>query len=112
MSEHVSDLNVRPNPDAELVTLADYVANFSIDSELAFSTARYCLMDAIACAMLALRHSHCTRLLGPVVPGTVVPHGARVIGTNFVLDPILAAFNIGMLIRWLDFNDTWLAAEW
>lgn len=107
-----TEMNVRPNPDKELVTLADYVANYKIKSELAYSTARYCLMDSLACAFQALQYPQCTKLLGPIVPGTVVPNGARVPGTKFELDPILAAFNIGALIRWLDFNDTWLAAEW
>lgn len=109
---YVAELNVRPAPDKELVTLADYVASEPINSELAFSTARYCLMDSIGCAILALQYPACTKLLGPIIPGTIVPNGARVPGTDFVLDPVQAAFNIGTLIRWLDFNDTWLAAEW
>jgi 2-methylcitrate dehydratase len=92
--------------------MAAYAAHYNIDSALAFSTARYCLMDALGCALLAMQYPECTKLLGPIVPGTVVPHGARVPGTSFVLDPIQAAFNIGTQIRWLDFNDTWLAAEW
>lgn len=109
---HHADSNTRPAFDPVLTTIADYTFNKKIDSPLAFSTARYCLMDAMGCAILTLQFSDCTKLLGPVVPGTVVPNGARVIGTSFELDPILAAFNIGTLIRWLDFNDTWLAAEW
>lgn len=108
----MADVNVRPHPDQELVTLANYVTNFTIKSPLAFSTARYCLMDALGCGFLALHYPECTKLLGPIIPGTTVPRGSRVPGTSFELDPILAAFNIGTLIRWLDFNDTWLAAEW
>lgn len=104
--------NSKPPYDKELLALAHYLANHSIKSELAYSTARYCLMDALGCGFLALKHSACTKLLGPLVPGTVVPQGVRVPGTAFELDPILAAFNIGTMIRWLDFNDTWLAAEW
>lgn len=112
MSAFVADVNVRPAPDKELVSLADYVAHYDKPSALALTTARYCLMDALGCGFLALQYPQCTKLLGPIVPGTTVPHGARVPGTRFELDPILAAFNIGALIRWLDFNDTWLAAEW
>lgn len=109
---HAIAENIRPAPDQELVTVADYVTHTTIDSELAYSTARYCLMDSLGCAALALQYPACTKLLGPIIPGTTVPHGARVPGTNYILDPILAAFNIGTLIRWLDYNDTWLAAEW
>ena len=98
--------------DAALSTIADYVTNPAPLSKLAYTTARYCLMDALGCAILALQYPACTKLLGPIVPNTTIPHGARVPGTNYVLDPIQAAFNIGTLIRWLDFNDTWLAAEW
>lgn len=104
--------NIRPTPDKELVDIADYVLGYQINSDLAYETARYCLMDALGCAMLALNFPECTKLLGPIVPGTTVPNGARVPGTNFVLDPITAAFNLGAMIRWLDYNDTWLAAEW
>lgn len=104
--------NIRPTADKELVEVADYVANFKIDHALALTTARYCLMDSLGCAILALEYPACTQLLGPIIPGTNVPNGARVPGTSYILDPILAAFNIGTLIRWLDFNDTWLAAEW
>lgn len=107
-----SDANVKSAPDAELIAIAKYVANDHAFSSLAYTTARLCLMDAIGCAILALNYPACTKLLGPVIPGTSVPIGARVPGTSFFLDPILAAFNIGTLIRWLDFNDTWLAAEW
>lgn len=112
MALHMVDDNLRPAPDAELVTIADYVATTPINSELAYTTARYCLMDALGCGILALKYPACTTLLGPIIPGTVVPVGARVPGTPYLLDPILAAFNIGAIIRWLDFNDTWLAAEW
>lgn len=106
------DQNIRPAPDAELVSIADYAAKSSLTSELAYTTARYCLMDALGCAILALQYPACTKLLGPIVPGTSVPIGTRVPGTDFLLDPILGAFNIGTLVRWLDYNDTWLAAEW
>lgn len=112
MASYVAEQNLRPAPDKELVTMAEYVSKHVIHSELAYSTARYCLMDSLACAFLALHYPSCTKLLGPIVPGTIVPNGARVPGTDYVLDPILAAFNIGALVRWLDFNDTWLAAEW
>lgn len=92
--------------------IADYVMNYKINSDEAYQTAQACLADSLGCALLALQFKECTKLLGPVVPGTIVPGGCRVPGTNFVLDPIRAAFNIGTLIRWLDYNDTWLAAEW
>jgi 2-methylcitrate dehydratase len=98
--------------DEAIETVADYVDSAVISSEEAFQTASACLADSLGCAILALKFKECTKLLGPVVPGTVVPHGSRVPGTNFILDPIRGAFNIGMMIRWLDFNDTWLAAEW
>ena len=110
MSSYVS--NERPAPDKVLTDIADYALDFKIDSDLAYSTARYCLMDTLGCGLEALEYPACTKLLGPIVPGTVVPNGARVPGTNFQLDPVQAAFNIGAVIRWLDFNDTWLAAEW
>lgn len=112
MSLHMVDENTRPAPDKEFVAIADYVTRKQFDSELAYSTARHCLMDALGCGILALQYPACTKLLGPIVPGTTVPVGARVPGTPFMLDPILAAFNIGTIVRWLDFNDTWLAAEW
>jgi 2-methylcitrate dehydratase len=102
----------RPPPDAVLDTIARYARDTPIDSIAAYETARYCLMDSLACAFQALRYPACTRLLGPVVPGADMPGGARVPGTAFELDPVQAAFNIGAMIRWLDFNDTWLAAEW
>jgi 2-methylcitrate dehydratase len=104
--------NERPPFDKVLTDIADYVLHSEITSDLAYSTARACLIDTLGCGLEALEYPACTRLLGPLVPGTVVPHGARVPGTPYQLDPVLAAFNIGALIRWLDFNDTWLAAEW
>ena len=107
-----ADLNVRPNPDADLVEIAEYVTGPPPISPECFETARYCLLDSLGCATLALQYPACVRHLGPVVPGTVVPRGARVPGTRFELDPVKAAFDIGCLIRWLDYNDTWLAAEW
>ena len=156
---HIPDENIRPAYDAELVSIADYVLRDDLSSEIAYTTARYCLMDALGCAILALQYPACTRLLGPIIPvenssaklntysqrldfqqgaservegvytkymtdderacntaenssAKSIPIGARVPGTNYLLDPILAAFNIGTLVRWLDFNDTWLAAEW
>ncbi|WGT63510.1 bifunctional 2-methylcitrate dehydratase/aconitate hydratase [Variovorax paradoxus] len=111
MSAHIS--NVRPEPDQVLVDIVDYVLDHQqITSALAYETARHCLIDTLGCGLEALEYPACTKLLGPVVPGTVVPHGAKVPGTPYQLDPIQAAFNIGTMIRWLDFNDTWLAAEW
>jgi len=102
----------RPPPDRLLTEIADYVLSYRADGALARDTARYCLMDSLGCALLALNYPECTKLLGPVVPGAVLPGGARVPGTPHELDPVTAACNIGTLIRWLDFNDTWLAAEW
>jgi 2-methylcitrate dehydratase len=110
MSSHIS--NVRPEPDQVIVDIAKYANEYEINSDEAIDTARYCLMDTLGCGLEALSYSACTKLLGPVVPGTTVPNGAKVPGTNYQLDPINAAFNIGAMIRWLDFNDTWLAAEW
>ncbi len=104
--------NVRPDPDQVLVDIADYVIDYQIDSTLAYSTARNCLIDTLGCGLEALEYPACTKLLGPVVAGSVVPNGAKVPGTPYQLDPVQAAFNIGAMIRWLDFNDTWLAAEW
>src|SRR3990167_491678 len=112
MALSTMDESIKPAPDAELNLLADYVCDYHSPSELALTTARFCLMDALGCGILALQYPACTKLLGPIIPGTQLPIGARVPGTSFVLDPILAAFNIGTLVRWLDFNDTWLAAEW
>jgi len=110
MSSAIS--NQRPQPDKVLVDIADYVLNYEIKNDLAWKTAHYCLLDTLGCGFEALTYPACTKLLGPVVRGTVVPNGAKVPGTQFQLDPIQAAFNIGAIIRWLDFNDTWLAAEW
>lgn len=98
--------------DQLLTDIADYVLNTKITSEEAYETARYVLLDTLGCGILALQYPECTKLLGPVVPGTVVPNGTRVPGTSYVLDPVKGAFNIGCMIRWLDYNDTWLAAEW
>lgn len=107
-----ADINARPDYDAELQTLADYVLNFRTPSDEALSTARYCLLDTLGCGLLALRYPECTKHLGPLVEGTIVPHGARVPGTSLRLDPVKAAWDIGAMVRWLDYNDTWLAAEW
>ncbi len=110
MSARVS--NVRPGPDKVLVDIAEYVSKHEIKSAAAYNTARLCLMDTLGCGLEALEYPACTKLLGPLVPGTGVLNGARVPGTRYELDPVQAAFNIGAAIRWLDFNDTWLAAEW
>src|SRR4249919_3892218 len=110
MGSHIS--NVRAQPDAVLTDIADYVSGYSSESREGYETARYWLMDTLGCGLEALEYPACTKLLGPIVPGTIVPHGAKVPGTPFQLDPVQAAFNIGAMIRWLDFNDTWLAAEW
>lgn len=110
MSSHIS--NNRPNPDQVLIDIADYILGYEIKSELALKTAHYCFLDTIGCGFEALTYPACTKLLGPIVPGTQVPNGAKVPGTPYQLDPIQAAFNIGAMVRWLDFNDTWLAAEW
>ena len=110
MSANIS--NVRPAPDQVIIDIANYVVDYKITSTEAFDTARNCLMDTLGCGFEALDYPACTKLLGPVIAGTIVPNGAKVPGTSFQLDPILAAFNIGAMIRWLDFNDTWLAAEW
>lgn len=106
------ELSNRPEYDEVIQTIADYVINFDIQSEEAMDTARNCLMDTLGCGLLALRFPECTKHLGPMVSGTQVPNGARVPGTQFALDPVKAAWDIGCIIRWLDFNDTWLAAEW
>jgi len=111
MSSNV-EMNIRPAPDQVLVDIAEYVANMEIDSDEAYDTARNCLMDTLGCGLLALRFPEATKHLGPLVPGTTVQYGARVPGTSHELDPVKAAWDIGALIRWLDFNDTWLAAEW
>jgi 2-methylcitrate dehydratase len=110
VSSHIS--NDRPAPDQVIADIADYALGYQINSDLAYETAHYCLLDTLGCGLEALEYSACTKLLGPIVPGTVVPHGARVPGTSYQLDPVQAAFNIGAMIRWLDYNDTWLAAEW
>ncbi len=110
MSAHIS--NVRPKADKVLDLIADYAKSYEVKSQDAYATARYCLMDTLGCGFEALEYPACTKLMGPIVKGTVVPNGARVPGTQFQLDPVQAAFNIGAMIRWLDFNDTWLAAEW
>jgi 2-methylcitrate dehydratase len=103
---------VRPEPDQVLVDIADYVTSYTVRSEEAYRTAQHCLIDTLGCGFEALTYPACTKLLGPIVPGTIVPNGAKVPGTPFQLDPVQAAFNLGAMIRWLDFNDTWLAAEW
>ena len=111
MSKNV-EINARPEPDQVLVDIADYICDYEINSTEAYDTARNCLMDTLGCGLLALRFPECTKLLGPLVEGTVVPNGARVPGTQFRLDPVKAAWDIGCIVRWLDYNDTWLAAEW
>ncbi len=110
MSSHTD--SARPAPDRVLTDIADYVLGAEPGGELAYQTAHHCLLDTLGCGLEALEYPACAKLLGPIVPGTYVPHGARVPGTQFQLDPVQAAFNIGAMIRWLDFNDTWLAAEW
>lgn len=112
MSNPTAESNIRPPPDRELVEIADYVTEYVVTAGEALETARLCLLDSLGCALLALNYPECTRLLGPVVPGVTIRPGARVPGTDHELDPVTAAFNTGVLIRWLDFNDAWLAAEW
>ncbi|HEV2333442.1 MAG TPA: bifunctional 2-methylcitrate dehydratase/aconitate hydratase [Gammaproteobacteria bacterium] len=112
MSSHDIRSAKRPKPDQVIQDIADYVCDYKVKSSEAFKTARYVLMDTLGCGMLALSYPACTKLLGPVVPGATLAGGARVPGTSFALDPVQAAFNIGAMVRWLDFNDTWLAAEW
>ena len=102
----------RPSPDQLMVDIAEYVINYKVESNEARDTARYCLMDTLGCGLLALNFPACTRMMGPVVPDAILKNGARVPGTDYELDPVTAAFNIGCMIRWLDFNDTWLASEW
>ncbi|MGJ1446898.1 bifunctional 2-methylcitrate dehydratase/aconitate hydratase [Sphingobacterium spiritivorum] len=104
--------NERPQPDQVLTDIVDYVLDYKVESDIALRTAFYCFLDTLGCGFEALTYPACTKLLGPVVPGTIVPNGAKVPGTAYQLDPIQAAFNIGTIVRWLDFNDTWLAAEW
>lgn len=110
MSSYIS--NERPETDQVITDIVDYVLDYEIKSDLAFRTAHYCLLDTLGCGFEALTYPACTKMLGPIVPGTIVPNGAKVPGTSFQLDPVQAAFNIGAIVRWLDFNDTWLAAEW
>ncbi len=110
MSSHIP--NVRGKPDKVVTDIADYVASYAVKSAEAYNTARLCLIDTLGCGLEALEYPACTKLLGPVVPGAVLANGAKVPGTPYQLDPVTAAFNIGTMIRWLDFNDTWLAAEW
>src|SRR5262245_43725296 len=112
MSSHEIKSAQRPAPDQALVDIADYVCTYEVRSDAAYETARYCLMDTLACGFMALKYPACTRMMGPVVPGATMPGGSRVPGTSFELDPVMGAFNIGTMVRWLDFNDTWLAAEW
>ncbi|MGP9684771.1 bifunctional 2-methylcitrate dehydratase/aconitate hydratase [Halomonas sp. AOP25-F1-15] len=107
-----SEANERPDYDPELQAIADYVLNYQVASSEALETARYCLMDTLGCGLLALRFPECTKHLGSIVEGTMVPFGSRVPGTSLRLDPVKAAWDIGCIIRWLDYNDTWLAAEW
>ncbi|PIP80924.1 MAG: 2-methylcitrate dehydratase [Gammaproteobacteria bacterium CG22_combo_CG10-13_8_21_14_all_40_8] len=104
--------NIKTEPDAELVAIADYVTDYQVDQSAVLNTARYCLMDTLGCGVLALRYPECRKMMGPIIPGTIVPNGAHVPGTQFQLDPVQAAFNIGTMIRWLDYNDSWAAAEW
>ncbi len=110
MSSDIS--NARPQPDKVLTDIVDYVLNYNITSDLAWKTAHYCFLDTLGCGFEALTYPACTKLLGPIAPGTIVPYGTKVPGTQFQLDPVQAAFSIGIMIRWLDFNDTWLAEEW
>lgn len=112
MSHHDIRSAKRPDPDQSMVDIANYVTDYRIDSPEAFTTARYMLLDSLGCSMLAMKHPECTKHLGPIVPGATMAGGARVPGTSFELDPVQAAYNIGVQVRWLDFNDTWLAAEW
>ncbi len=112
MAHHDIRSAVRPAPDQPLVDIANYVADYAVSSAEAYETARYCLLDSIACALMAMRFPECVKMLGPVVPGASMPGGVKIPGTSHELDPVQAAFNIGTQVRWLDFNDTWLAAEW
>ena len=110
MSSHVAKSNLPY--DKEIIDIVDYVMNYEIKSPVAYETAWNCLLDTLGCGLEALEYPACTKLLGPVAPGVTVKNGVKVPGTNFELDPVQGAFNIGAMIRWLDFNDTWLAAEW
>src|ERR687885_1448444 len=107
-----SERSRRVEADRLLQEIADYTLDARIDGAEAWETARYCLLDALGCGLLALGYPACSKLIGPVVPEATLPGGARVPGTRYELDPVQAAFCIGALVRWLDFNDTWLAAEW
>ena len=98
--------------DKVITDIVDYVTKYEVKSKSAYATAHYCLLDTLGCGLEALEYPACAKLLGPIIPGTNVPNGAKVFGTQHQLDPVQAAFNIGAMIRWLDFNDTWLAAEW
>ncbi len=109
---HNFDLNERPAPDKVLTDVADYVTKYKVTSEEAYRTARYCLMDTLGCGIMALKFPGCVKMLGPIVPGTKVPNAVKVPGTKHELDPVKGAFDIGCMVRWLDYNDTWLAAEW
>lgn len=104
--------NTRPEPDKVLKDIATYIHNYNIDSKLAVDTARLCFLDTLGCGLAALKYEEPKRIIGPVVPGTVVPNGTKVIGTSHQLDPVRGAWAIGTIIRWLDYNDCWLAAEW
>ena len=110
MSSHI--VKVKQEFDKEIIDIVDYVENYEVKSEVAYETAWNCLLDTLGCGLEALEYDECKKLLGPLVPGTIVTNGVRVPGTNYELDPVQGAFNIGAMIRWLDFNDTWLAAEW
>jgi 2-methylcitrate dehydratase len=110
VSSHI--VKVKQEFDKEIIDIVDYVENYEIKSEVAYETAWNCLLDTLGCGLEALEYDECKKLLGPLVPGTIVTNGVRVPGTNYELDPVQGAFNIGAMIRWLDFNDTWLAAEW
>ncbi|MGY0558460.1 bifunctional 2-methylcitrate dehydratase/aconitate hydratase [Lysobacter sp. A421] len=112
MTQHDIRSTVRPTPDQPMLDIAEYVAGYRVDSTEAYDTARYMLLDSLACAALAMEHEECVKHLGPLVPGAQMKGGARVPYTSHELDPVQAAYNIGVQIRWLDFNDTWLAAEW
>ena len=112
MSQHDIRSARRPEPDQPMRDVADYVVDYRIDSDSAYETARYMLLDSLGCAMLAMKFPECVKHLGPIVPGATLDDGARVPGTSWQLDPVQAAYNIGVQVRWLDFNDTWLAAEW
>lgn len=112
MSAAIITDNARPQPDKVIQDIADYVHSYKVDSDLAFETARLCLLDTLGCGLEGLKYEQCSNLVGPVVPGTIVPNGTKVPGTDYQLDPIRGAFSIGTIIRWLDYNDCWLAAEW